>query len=80
MSIWVLTREINNYDQYGEYFEGAWEVKPTHQMLTKLDVPCARLRHVLNGGGRPPADKHGNLDDVWWFLRELPEQEVEIDD
>lgn len=33
MSIWVLTREINEYDQDGEYFEAAWPQKPTADQL-----------------------------------------------
>jgi hypothetical protein len=52
MSIWILTREINEYDQDGEYFVDAWLEKPTHQILTAAGVPQNRLRHVLNGGGR----------------------------
>ena len=50
MSIWVLTKEYNDYNQHGEYFVGAWKEKPTHQLLTASGVPQNRLRHVLNGG------------------------------
>ena len=64
-SIWVLTEEVNDYDQYGEYFVGAWNKKPTHQMLSALGVPQNRLRHVLNGGGRV-----GN-EDAWFYLKEI---------
>jgi hypothetical protein len=34
-SIWVLTREINEYDQDGAYFEAAWPEKPTADQLVK---------------------------------------------
>ena len=64
MSIWILTREINEYDQAGEYFVDAWNEKPTHQTLTLLGVPQNRLRHVLNGGGRVEYEYE------WFFLRE----------
>ncbi len=64
MSIWILTRAINEYDQDGEYFVDAWDKKPTHQTLTLSGVPQNRLRHVLNGGGRVEFEYE------WFFLRE----------
>jgi hypothetical protein len=64
-SIWVLTEEVSDYDQYGEYFVGAWNKKPTHQMLSALGVPQNRLRHVLNGGGRV------GYEGAWFFLKEI---------
>ena len=50
--VWVLTREVNDYDQHGAYFVAVFGCKPTHEQLTALEVPTHRLRHVLNGGGR----------------------------
>lgn len=67
MSIWVLTREINQYDQDGEYFVSAWNEKPTHQTLKLFGVPENRLRHVLNGGGRVGSENE------WFFLKKLGE-------
>ena len=64
MSIWILTREINEYDQDGEYFVDAWNEKPSHQLLTAAGVPQNRLRHVLNGGGRV------GFENQWFYLRE----------
>lgn len=64
MTIWVLTREVNDYDQHGEYFVDAWLDKPTHQTLTLCGVPQNRLRHVLNGGGRVEYEYE------WFYLRE----------
>ncbi len=63
MYVWILTREINQYDQDGEYFVAVFGQKPTHQELTALGVPQNRLRHVLNGGGRKDAENE------WFFLR-----------
>ena len=63
-SIWILTREINQYDQDGEYFVGAWNQKPTHQMLAELGVPQNRLRKVLDGGGRVYPEEE------WFYLKE----------
>ncbi len=65
MTIWVLTREINEYDQEGEYFVDAWKLKPHHSKLTEHGVPQNRLNHVLNGGGRVGAENE------WFFLREI---------
>lgn len=33
MSITVLLFEVNEYDQYGQYFITAWNAKPTIEML-----------------------------------------------
>jgi hypothetical protein len=33
MTIYVLTREINAYDQEGEYFVHAWDHHPTEREL-----------------------------------------------
>ena len=63
--MWVLTREVNEYDQYGEYFVAVFSEKPHHAQLTKLGVPKNRLRHVLNGGGRFKYDYE------WFHLREV---------
>jgi hypothetical protein len=63
-SIWVLTREINQYNQDGEYFVGAWRKKPTHQQLTEVGVPQDRLSMVLEGGGRVYPEEE------WFYLKE----------
>lgn len=51
-TIFVLTREINEYDQDGEYFVEVFADKPSHSQLLSCGVPEYRLDHVLNGGGR----------------------------
>jgi len=63
-SVWILTSELNAYDQYGEYFLAVFGEKPHHKKLTELGVPQNRLRHVLNGGGRV------GYEDSWFYLRE----------
>lgn len=35
-TVWVVTKEYNNYDQYGEYFVCAFKEKPTHQQCLDL--------------------------------------------
>lgn len=69
--VWVLTREINDYDQDGAYFVKVWKDKPTHQQLTELEVPTNRLRHVLNGGGRLEWEYQ------WYWLKEYNLKEIE---
>ncbi len=61
---WVLTREINLYDQDGAYFVAVFGEKPHHAQLTAHGVPQNRLRHVLNGGGRV------DTEDEWFHLAE----------
>ncbi len=64
-SVWVLTREINQYDQDGEYFVAVFENKPHHTQLSVNGVPQNRLKHVLDGGGRV------GIENEWFFLREI---------
>ncbi len=66
MKIWLLTSEINDYNQCGEYFEAAYKDKPTHHQLTEAGVETKSLRHVLNGGGRTP-----KYEDHWYHLKEV---------
>lgn len=63
MNIWILTYELNDYDQDGEYFVAAFSEKPHHTQLTSYGVPENRLRHVLNGGGRV------GWENKWFYLR-----------
>lgn len=70
-SIWVLTTEYNQYDQYGAYFVAAWAEKPSKEELGKAcgmqEVESARfcyLSHVWNGGGRH------KYEDQWYNLKE----------
>jgi hypothetical protein len=63
-TVWVLTRELNQYDQYGEYFVAVFGEAPHHTDLTEHGVPQNRLRHVLNGGGRV------DYEDEWYYLRQ----------
>jgi len=73
--VWVLTRELNIYDQDGEYFVAVFKTKPTVKQLTKVvaatgylspDVmsALATILHILEGGGRE------GTEDEWYNLRE----------
>lgn len=52
--VWVLTREINEYNQEGEYFIAAYQDKPDLDKLkeTITDVSDDYLEHILTTGGR----------------------------
>lgn len=70
MKIWVLTREINEYDQDGSYFEAVFQDKPTRKQLEDEGVPCYCIDYTLDNkncdgsfGGRSP-----RMEDVWWNL------------
>ena len=65
-TVWVLTREINEYDQHGEYFVAVFGSKPPPRLLRDNGVPRVALRHVLNGGGRI-SDEY-----EWFYLRATP--------
>lgn len=77
VSVWVLTFEVNNYDQYGKYFVAAWTEKPTLEELANLfstgehrqyfNNPMDALSfllHLHKGGGRR------DTEDTWFFLTE----------
>ena len=74
--IWVLTREINQYDQDGEYFVAVFAGKPDEPQLASA-LGCATplsdagrhlVEHILKGGGRQ------STEDQWYFLREALEE------
>ena len=64
--MWILTREINEYDQDGAYFVHAWLKKPSHKELAALGVDYARMKHTLDGGGRTQASEN-----EWFYLFEI---------
>ncbi len=66
MTVWILTREENDYDQSGEYFVAVFMSKPTHEQLTANGVETRFLRHVLNGGGRTK-----QFENTWFHLKEV---------
>ena len=75
-TVWILTYEVNNYDQEGEYFLAAFDKKPDHQKLAESlrgasGVPSdimsalALLEHILKGGGRRGDEQR------WYSLEEV---------
>lgn len=74
--VWVLTREHNDYNQHGEYFEAVFASAPTvlqlaealHGSTSPNDVmsALALIEHVRAGGGR-------RSDEQTWFNLEQVE-------
>lgn len=75
-TVWILTYEINDYNQEGEYFLAAFDKKPDHQKLAQAlrgqqnnpsDImsALALIEHILKGGGRRGAENH------WYGLQEV---------
>jgi hypothetical protein len=66
----ILTRQHNQYDQYGEYFVAWFADIPTdiRRVLEGdgYDADAALAAHILSGGGREGSE------DVWWNLRRIP--------
>lgn len=67
--MWIITAEINDYNQEGEYFVAAYNEKPTFKQLKELlpnqnDVTIGKL---TRGGGR---QKYEN---EWYNLKEVKE-------
>ena len=67
--MWVLTREINQYEQDGEYYVQAFLDKPSEKELSEF-VPTRSVGWVLSGGGRQNSPYTG-LDNEWFYLREV---------
>lgn len=67
-TVWILTDEHNDYDQYGEYFRAVFASKPSASQLMDCGVPQTSLRWVLDGGGRKKTENH------WFYLREVKPQ------
>ena len=73
-TVFILSRQHNDYDQYGEYFV-AW----FHEQPTAADIKLAIINddesvvdedtaeHIASGGGR--RDKAN--EDIWWNLRSV---------
>ncbi len=64
MKVWILTNEVNEYDQQGEYFVEVFANKPTQAQLEALGLDPEEALHVLNVGGRR-GDEYS-----WYHLRE----------
>lgn len=72
-AMYVLTSEINEYNQEGEYFEAVFKSKPTINELSTVffnkkteeltEDQTVFLTHVFNGGGRR------GYEDLWYNLR-----------
>ena len=63
--IWVLTREINQYNQDGEYYVTYFINKPTIQELAKyLGIYGEYAKHILEVGGRL------DIENEWYYLRQ----------
>lgn len=66
-TVWVVTREHNEYDQHGEYFVAVYLKKPNFHQLKKLlpDEDDVTIGKLTRGGGRH------RYEDVWHNLREV---------
>ena len=66
LRVWVLTREINQYDQDGAYYMAVFANKPTVGQLKKHKLSDEEADHVLRtGGGRLRVEYE------WYFLNEV---------
>jgi len=63
--MWVITRAINDYSQYGDYLECVYDHKPSIEELTLFFGDVSIAIHVHGGGGRIKEE------DSWWYLTEL---------
>lgn len=61
--IYVITKEVNDYNQQGEYFVAAFQAKPTKEQIAEV-LGCSDelAQHVLNGGGRRGTEY------TWYYL------------
>lgn len=64
MDIYVVVREVNDYDQWGGYFVTAFNHKPTKSELAEVleDLTSDVLDELLLGYGRMPGAEE------WYYL------------
>lgn len=85
MSIFVLTRSHNAYDQFGAYFVCAWPSKPTAKQIDEAlanddeahfsSATEELVEHILNGGGRRKYPGSTTwMDGVWYNLVEWKQE------
>ena len=65
-TVFVLTREINQYDQDGEYFVAVFAKKPTREQLLAHGVSEKYVEHTLMFGGRS-----ADYEYEWFHIREV---------
>lgn len=68
--MYIITREINQYDQDGEYFVAAFINKPTKDWIINNMPQYINAEHLLNGGGREEYESE------WYYLREFMDGEI----
>lgn len=69
-SVWILTKEYNEYDQYGEYFKNVYFSKPTAEQLKLAGVDHTLIDLCLTKGGGRPSTAY----DCWWHLNKHEEE------
>lgn len=64
-TVWVLTREINAYDQEGAYFVAVFGRKPAADQLKEFVYNEDVAQHLVDfGGGRR------GIEEEWFYLEE----------
>ena len=64
---WIVTREINEYDQDGEYFVGVFDDKPVFKELSDMlpEENNTTIGKLTRGGGRQGTERE------WFHLTEI---------
>jgi hypothetical protein len=50
MMVWILTKSVNDYNQYGDYYIEAFKNKPTREQLRACEVPDDDIEQLLEKG------------------------------
>ena len=64
--MWVITRAINEYNQYGDYFVCVFSHKPSSsEVMDVLGCDFELAWHIIEGGGRL------GYEHTWYYLTEM---------
>lgn len=74
--MWIITEEVNDYNQHGRYFYCAFPLRPNKKDLKRVfpNRDEKFIQNLIDGGGRMGREGH------WYFLNKVePGEQLKYD-